>query len=282
MPLLLFAIARKLLLLAPYFALGLVIEYFWPRPHASPRRQYRLNLTLTVVFWTVHLALGAAVMAWLTGVALRFPGAIYLVPGAGAGLLRTSAYVVVWIALRDGLYYAFHRWQHTSSWLWAEHAVHHSDEDMNVTTTWRHHWLEYMLQGVFVVAPFTALVRTTPAVAAIGFVVSEAWVHLIHCDARLGLGRWNWLLATPLSHRIHHSSDAVHVDRNFAALFPIWDVLFGTYHEPRVGEVPATGLRGHAQPFTLYEGLMFPFREWAQAIKQHRHGQPKSDPVIPA
>jgi sterol desaturase/sphingolipid hydroxylase (fatty acid hydroxylase superfamily) len=49
------------------------------------------------------------------------------------------------------------------------------------------------------------------------------------------------LLAGPQWHRIHHSTQPEHANRNFAAFFPFLDTLFGTYYAPRAGEYPPTG-----------------------------------------
>jgi sterol desaturase/sphingolipid hydroxylase (fatty acid hydroxylase superfamily) len=38
-----------------------------------------------------------------------------------------------------------HRCQHTSSFLWRFHALHHSDPDVDVTTSVRHHPVEYLI-----------------------------------------------------------------------------------------------------------------------------------------
>ncbi|HEY6976653.1 MAG TPA: hypothetical protein VH396_10215, partial [Chitinophagaceae bacterium] len=34
---------------------------------------------------------------------------------------------------------------------------------------------------------------------------------------------------TPDLHRIHHSSYQPETDTNFSAVFPIWDIIFGTF-----------------------------------------------------
>lgn len=52
------------------------------------------------------------------------------------------------------------------------------------------------------------------------------------------------LLVTPQVHRIHHSRDPGHYNRNFADAFPLFDILFGTYHKPAAEEFPETGLGG--------------------------------------
>src|SRR5262249_33510267 len=42
----------------------------------------------------------------------------------------------------DMFYYWFHRLQHSNSWLWEQHKLHHSDPSLNVTTSSRINWLE--------------------------------------------------------------------------------------------------------------------------------------------
>jgi sterol desaturase/sphingolipid hydroxylase (fatty acid hydroxylase superfamily) len=41
------------------------------------------------------------------------------------------------------------------------------------------------------------------------------------------------VIATPVFHRWHHSRETEALDKNFAGLLPIWDILFGTYYMPR-------------------------------------------------
>ena len=41
-----------------------------------------------------------------------------------------------------------------------------------------------------------------------------------------------WLLVTPRYHHIHHSDQPEHYVANLAALFTLWDRMFGTYVDP--------------------------------------------------
>jgi sterol desaturase/sphingolipid hydroxylase (fatty acid hydroxylase superfamily) len=38
-----------------------------------------------------------------------------------------------------------------------------------------------------------------------------------------------YIFVTPDLHRVHHSSYQPETDTNFSAVFPIWDILFGTF-----------------------------------------------------
>ena len=61
-------------------------------------------------------------------------------------------------------------------------------------------------------------------------------------------------------HRIHHSLEERHFNRNFGTITPLWDVLFGTACFPKAGEWPKVGLADVPEPKTLREYLLMPFR----------------------
>ena len=44
------------------------------------------------------------------------------------------------------------------------------------------------------------------------------------------------VFVTPSAHRVHHASNKEYIDKNFGAVFIVWDRLFGTY-EPEVAPV---------------------------------------------
>ena len=59
-----------------------------------------------------------------------------------------------------------------------------------------------------------------------------------------------------------HSRRREHYDRNFAALFPVFDAVFGTAHAPAPDEYPETGLEDHDAPRSLGEAALWPVRGW--------------------
>src|ERR1700730_11405790 len=65
---------------------------------------------------------------------------------------------------------------------------------------------------------------------------------LYHSAIRVRLPWLERVLVTPQVHRIHHSIDSEHYNRNFADALPIFDILFGTYCRPGKNEFPVTGL----------------------------------------
>jgi sterol desaturase/sphingolipid hydroxylase (fatty acid hydroxylase superfamily) len=172
-----------------------------------------------------------------------------------------------WLAARDFFYYWLHRLQHASKWLWAEHALHHSEESLNVTTSIRHHYLEFPLTVLFVNIPLLYLVK--PPILSIAAVISILSITEIsnHLNLKFGLGPLGWLIATPQNHRIHHSPQPEHTDKNFAAFFPVWDVPFGSYYRPKNGEYPSsTGLSSVERVTTTRQALLLPFTMWRKMI----------------
>ncbi len=77
-------------------------------------------------------------------------------------------------------------------------------------------------------------------------------------------------MVTPQSHRVHHSLEPQHGDRNFGVIFTIWDRMFGTLYA-NYDEYPDTGvlddrfpleqgLKGLAPVGAFAAQLWFPFR----------------------
>jgi sterol desaturase/sphingolipid hydroxylase (fatty acid hydroxylase superfamily) len=91
-----------------------------------------------------------------------------------------------------------------------------------------------------------------------------------HANLRLGFGKANVLLVSPQVHRIHHSRLPQHADTNFVIAFPIWDILFGTYHHPAPDEFPPTGVEGEPEILSLTDAALLPFREWRKLLRRRR------------
>jgi sterol desaturase/sphingolipid hydroxylase (fatty acid hydroxylase superfamily) len=152
---------------------------------------------------------------------------------------------LVYALLIDLAEYWLHRLQHRFHWWWALHAVHHSQRQMSFWTDDRNHVVDGLLQAVWltVVAHLIGVPGSqfTALVLAMGLVES-----LSHANLKLTFG-WlgERLLVSPHYHRLHHGIGIGHEGRhqgcNFATLFPLWDLVFGSAHFERA--YPATGIR---------------------------------------
>lgn len=132
------------------------------------------------------------------------------------------------------LSYGVHRTFHHIDWLWPLHAVHHRDQAVDLSTTFRSHPVAFLilLTANFL---FTLAAGTNPLLAAIADTLLMAGGLIEHSNVRLP-DRWNnqieKIFITPRMHLVHHAREREKHDSNFGTLFSIWDHLFGTYSMP--------------------------------------------------
>ena len=156
----------------------------------------------------------------------------------------------------DFAFYWCHRLQHAVPFLWRLHAVHHAIEELNGTNCY-HHWSEGFVRSVFILLPLALLVEwKPPEIMGISILVSTFWGHLDHLNANIGFGPLDRLFVSPAFHRVHHSRDVLHFEKNFAGMFSILDLVFGTAHFPSKNENIATGLNDKHEAATLGEYLI--------------------------
>lgn len=250
----------RLVLALPFLAGGLAIEAL---RHRTLPSSVRLNLWLTVLFLAADTILGVTVTVLAVYVVSQVPGAgLWRLPlGPDPAWYTLAAYAFLWLCAADLTYYWYHRAQHRFGWLWAIHEVHHADESVNVTTARRHHWLETVLVPIAVVAPIAYVLAPPPLLSGTIALLANLIVFTSHLDVPITLGRWGWLVVTPQGHRLHHSIDPAHHDRNFAMICPVWDVLFGTYIAPTTAPI-RTGLTD-VHLTTVRAASAHPFRRWS-------------------
>ena len=143
---------------------------------------------------------------------------------------------LVYLLVFDLLDYWIHRGQHHANRWWALHAVHHSQRHMTMWSDNRNHLLDDLLRDVLIA--FTARAIGVPPGQFVALVaVTQLVESFSHANLRLSFG-WlgERLLVSPRFHRQHHAIGIGHESEgpgtlggcNFAVLFPVWDVIFGT------------------------------------------------------
>jgi sterol desaturase/sphingolipid hydroxylase (fatty acid hydroxylase superfamily) len=166
--------------------------------------------------------------------------------GSIGPLLKGALLMMAPLVLHDMWSYWAHRLDHRWPVLWAFHSLHHSDREMNCTTWGRNHFLQTGWRSFFSVLTLGMLVKLNYIEAGQAALLGQMAYMLVsmfcHSAIRVELPWLDRILVTPQVHRIHHSVEREHYDRNFADLFPIMDILFGTYCAPVRGQFQATGL----------------------------------------
>jgi sterol desaturase/sphingolipid hydroxylase (fatty acid hydroxylase superfamily) len=138
--------------------------------------------------------------------------------------------VVVVIVLLDFLRYWLHRFQHEIDVLWRFHALHHSATSFTLTTGVRVHPVDQLLDTLTAAVVFGMFGVTATSIAWLA-IAKMAVDFAQHSMVPLTYGAvGQWLVYSPIGHRIHHSPLPEHWDRNYGDLMPIWDRLFGTWY----------------------------------------------------
>ena len=180
-----------------FWILNLLIAGFFAAPDSSVRTK-------------LAAALGLAVPSW---------------PIAKAWLSMLSGFLLL-----DLIYYLVHRCQHKVPFLWRFHALHHSDPDVDVTTSVRHHPVEMLLNSA--IYWIAVLVLDIPvAIVMIHGLAVFGTAAVQHGNIRISKRLERWLqpvLVTVDLHRVHHSISAEQANSNYGAVLSLWDRLFGT------------------------------------------------------
>jgi len=262
------AVARRtqVLVLVALFAVVVPFEKAWPR---HPQRLRRPGLATDLAYGMLQpllrlatlvaaVVVGAASLVWIPGLLLR-------------PLVATLPYPVkvgVGVVAFDLAAYWVHRWNHQVPWLWRFHAVHHSSTRLDWISGIRNHPLDGVLIGppalLLVAAGFSA--RVTGALAVVEVLVGV----FLHANVRWRLRPLQRLVATPEFHHWHHANEPHALDTNFAALLPVWDLLFGTYRVPADARPSVYGT-DRAVPATLLGQLRDPLRNGRSRRDVVRH-----------
>jgi sterol desaturase/sphingolipid hydroxylase (fatty acid hydroxylase superfamily) len=201
-------------------------------------------------------------------------GAMMVVNAAGGGWINLRSdgwwcllsFIVLIIAI-DFWTYIVHRAQHKFPVLWAMHSLHHSADALTMVTGVRHFWLEGPLASA--AFPVVAVVFEAPPdmIMLVGFFYFLAGDGLAHLNMRLSLGRFSLCIQNPQYHRIHHSIEPQHRDKNFCRLLPLFDVIFGTAWKPGKHEFPKTGLADDKATGIL-DGITWPVRHMLSSAER--------------
>tara|TARA_R110002167_G_scaffold101520_1_gene264376 strand:- start:1324 stop:2139 length:816 start_codon:yes stop_codon:yes gene_type:complete len=146
------------------------------------------------------------------------------VGGAVAGLL-----------IYEAVAYAWHRLMHATPLLWRSfHQMHHSAERLDMAGAFYFSPLD-MIGWSFVGSFALVLIVGLTPTAATGIVLATTLLAMFQ-HANIRTPRWlGYLVQRPESHTLHHGRGR-HRD-NYADL-PVFDMLFGSFHNPKGYELP--------------------------------------------
>lgn len=167
-------------------------------------------------------------------------------------------YMVAFFLIGDLIGYTIHYLQHKVPILWEFHKVHHSAEVMHPMSNFREHPIDNLFYkiaiglgyGVFIglASNILGYLPSMPAVFGVPvlmFLFNIMGYNLRHSHIWLKWpGVWSKVFPSPAHHHVHHSCHPSHFDKNFAFVFPVWDVIFGTYEMPEDNRDVKFGVAG--------------------------------------
>ncbi len=150
------------------------------------------------------------------------------------------------IVAMDGANWLAHYADHRLGLLWRFHALHHSQEELSVLTSFRAHPLMHTTGFVLATIPVVALMPGR-AIAPVLITVYVCIGTLQHANVRWTFGPVGRLIVSPAYHRLHHAREDQSI--NLGVVLTIWDVLVGRARFPSRAEAAGrTGLAGRPVP----------------------------------
>jgi sterol desaturase/sphingolipid hydroxylase (fatty acid hydroxylase superfamily) len=160
-------------------------------------------------------------------------------------------------------YYWLHRAGHQVRWFWANHAVHHSSNELNLAASLRIGAFGRLSGNVIFLLPLVWVgfdLRVVYTALTLNLLY-QFWIHATWIPK---LGWLEYVFNTPSAHRVHHASNLEYLDGNYGGVLIVFDRLFGTYIEERA-DVPCR--YGWVQPITSHNPLKVEFAQWGYLVR---------------
>jgi len=244
-----------------------IVERLRPADRRTKRTAADTRIDLTYWFFTplvtkavtrVALGIAFALIAWQQGVTFERMREIVSTRQTWASSLPIAIQAPLILLVGDLLAYGSHRLFHLR-WLWPFHAIHHSSTAVDWLSSVRLHPVNDVVSRIVQVLPLYWMGFSGAALAAfVPFLTFYALV--LHANLNWSYGPLRFVIASPVFHRWHHTSETEGLDRNFAGFFPFIDLAFGTFYMPAGREPRVFGIAGEPVPSGVWRQLIYPFR----------------------
>ena len=202
------------------------VEGLVPRRPGPMRRHAR---------WLPNMLLTALNLVVMSLLPVTFLGLAMWAQAGGIGVLNAfslplAAFIAANLLIRGFISFLTHYLNHKVPWFWRVHRVHHLDTELDISTTVRFHPLEFGI-NLLLGAPVAVAFGLPPWVLLPYEILDAAITVFSHANIRIPMRLdrvMRYVVVTPDLHRVHHSSWQPETDSNFSAVFPLWDVIFGT------------------------------------------------------
>ena len=261
------AYAKALLWAIPGFLVLVIFEVLYG--HFKKKQTYTLMDTISSlssgISNTIKDSLGLAVVLVSYPFFLKHL-AITSIPSS------IWVFIIAFICIDFASYWS-HRLNHKINIFWNQHVIHHSSEEFNLACALR--------QSISNIIGFNAIFLIPAAIFGIApevinilaplHLFGQFWYHTRHIGK---LGFLEYIFVTPSQHRVHHAINPIYIDKNLAAIFSVWDRLFGTFQEELDSEPP---IFGTLKPVSTWNPIWINFIHLWGLIKDAFYTQKISD-----
>ncbi len=220
----------------PGFVILIVIEYL-----CSKWMGYEVNRSMDTI---ASLSSGMTnTLKDLIGLAVVIVSYSWMVDRIALTSIQSITWIyIIAFVLIDFASYWSHRWNHEINLMWNRHIVHHSSEEFNLSCALRQSISGIVGVYFFLSIPMALLGIPAQVIAIVGplHLFAQFWYHTRLINR---MGFLEHVIVTPSHHRVHHAINPEYIDKNYAAIFIIWDKLFGTFQEEQDDIPPVYGVK---------------------------------------
>ncbi|MET4082629.1 sterol desaturase/sphingolipid hydroxylase (fatty acid hydroxylase superfamily) [Pedobacter sp. UYP30] len=232
--------------------------FFNPESLKSKWNHTRLNLWFIATAVMIQLPLTIILIKVMGWTARNDWGIMYHIPFTATFIGK----LIIGFLMLDFFEYVYHRMMHKTKYLWHFHLVHHSDMQLDVSTTVREHPAETFIRVCTMIFVMYITGVTLPVLIIRQFIQS---LFNISSHTSFSLPRnlervLALVFVTPGVHKVHHHYKLPYTDCNYGDVLSIWDRLFGTYAALHNSEIVyGLDVTNHLQMGQFNELLAYPF-----------------------
>lgn len=210
------------------FLIGWRVEVYFAQKDAKSKWKHAfLNAQFFIVDFLPQMLLGLLFIEVMQWTGTYHFGLIYLLPS------NTNLFILFLVAFvfLDLGQYIYHVVMHKAGRLWRFHAIHHSDNNVDVSTVFREHPMESVFRMCFSLF-WIALSGAVFWMFIIHMLLQTFFVIFTHTNMRLSINVnriVSLIFITPNLHQVHHHYKQPFTDTNYGDILSIWDRMFGAF-----------------------------------------------------
>lgn len=253
-----------------FMAAGMITFFEWFLPYRQAWHPTQSVLKQDLLYMGLVQILLPKVLTIVVGAQML----LWLQRGMGSSFslwphhLSIGIQVILMILIADFLRYWFHRLSHENNFLWKFHLIHHAPSKLYWFNVGRFHPVEKTVQFLLDSLPFL-LLGVHEQVFALYFVFYAINGFFQHSNIQIKYGFLNYLISSAELHRWHHSKKVPESNNNYGNNIILWDIVFGTYFNPKNKEVDVLGINKTVVPNHFFKQLRLPF-ERKHALKNEQ------------